>query len=391
MSANEDFFRSKKAAAVLKHGILKRYPVVFAAKTGRGNPVVFLDGYAGPGEYRDGDPGSPLLLSQCADFVSGYRDVRGFFVEQDPENFANLSQVLAEKGGAARYELRQGSLDQHLPDLLALAKSASLFAFLDPFGPALDFNLIKTRLLGRGSWPPTEVLLHFSVSSVARMGSAVYAAEHKHGSLSDADRKVAERLDRFLGGSWWRQHFAKVTDQDDERRATDIALQVWQEYEKKLTANSRYRAVRMPVRPRPDLVPKYVLALFTTHSEGAWHFADSLGKAGVEWQQAWQEERWRRTGPDAPTLFDDALVFDARKYVADNAPGWIALIRQNLARLLDEGHPFKPADRVPDVYGSTLGQASATHVGSAIKEMHASGMVANTGTGDFWRTSLRRP
>ena len=46
MSANEEFFRSRKSAAVLKHGILKRYPVVFASMTGQSNPVVFLDGYA---------------------------------------------------------------------------------------------------------------------------------------------------------------------------------------------------------------------------------------------------------------------------------------------------------------------------------------------------------
>ncbi|MBM0203306.1 hypothetical protein JNW90_09410, partial [Micromonospora sp. STR1s_5] len=66
---------------------------------------------------------------------------------------------------------------QHLPEVLALAKGASLFAFLDPFGPALDFDLIRTRLLGRPNWPPTELLLHFSVSTVARMGRAVHVAE----------------------------------------------------------------------------------------------------------------------------------------------------------------------------------------------------------------------
>jgi hypothetical protein len=49
-----DFFESRKAAAVLKHGILSRYPVIFASKTGKdveNNRVVFLDGYAGRGEY----------------------------------------------------------------------------------------------------------------------------------------------------------------------------------------------------------------------------------------------------------------------------------------------------------------------------------------------------
>jgi hypothetical protein len=67
MSSNDEFFRERRAAAVFKHGILKRYPVVFASKTGqwsKGHRVVFLDGYAGRGRYDKGEPGSPMLLAQ---------------------------------------------------------------------------------------------------------------------------------------------------------------------------------------------------------------------------------------------------------------------------------------------------------------------------------------
>lgn len=45
------FFVSKKAAAVLKHEILRQYVVPFVSKVGRnatGSRVVYLDGYAGP-------------------------------------------------------------------------------------------------------------------------------------------------------------------------------------------------------------------------------------------------------------------------------------------------------------------------------------------------------
>jgi three-Cys-motif partner protein len=205
--ASTDFFASKKAAAVFKHGILSRYPAVFAAKTGKlaiGGRVVFLDGYAGRGEYDDGQPGSPLLLSKCADFVSGFRNVEGFFVEQDPNNYANLVRVLDEKGGSTKRQVRKGSLDEHLPEALRVASGFPLFAFIDPFGPAIDFMSIKTQLLARPAWPPTEVLLHFSVLSVARMGSAVHKARERHGELPEKDRKIADKLDRFLGGEWWQ-------------------------------------------------------------------------------------------------------------------------------------------------------------------------------------------
>jgi hypothetical protein len=54
------FFRKRQGAAVLKHGILRRYLLVFVMKAGRWAPerrVVYLDGYAGPGMYLDANLG----------------------------------------------------------------------------------------------------------------------------------------------------------------------------------------------------------------------------------------------------------------------------------------------------------------------------------------------
>ncbi|MFE0592356.1 three-Cys-motif partner protein TcmP [Micromonospora echinospora] len=392
MSAHDDFFRSRKAAAVLKHGTLKRYPVVFAAKTGQANEVVFLDGYAGRGEYEDeGEEGSPLLLSRCADHVREFRKVLLFFVERDPAHFANLRQVLEQKGGSTRRVLRQGDITEHLPEVLSLARGASLFAFLDPFGPALDFDLIKSDLLGRPARPPTEVLLHVSVSTVARMGRAVHIARRRGGELTPPDQKTAQRLDRFLGGNWWQDFFARVDDERDDNRATDTAMLVAGEYEKRLTAGTAYRAIRMAVRPRPDLAPKYLLVLLTTHGEGAWHFADALGHAGMDWEEAWVTEQMRHGKAGVETLFGDLSVFDRDQYKAAKAPFWSRTIEQNIIQMLREGQPFRLADRVPDVYGTVLGQAWTPHVRQAVKSLYRQRLVDHPGTGDFWKEPLRRP
>lgn len=96
MSANEDFFRERRAQAVFKHGILSRYPVIFASKTGwEGRPVAFLDGYAGRGEYDDGSPGSPLLLAKTAAKVQSFRRVSGIYVEKERTDFLNLQRDFA--------------------------------------------------------------------------------------------------------------------------------------------------------------------------------------------------------------------------------------------------------------------------------------------------------
>jgi hypothetical protein len=65
--ANEAFFEREQAAAVLKHGILSRYPRMFATMAGkRTGRVVYFDRYAGPGRYEDGAPGSPLPAIEAA-------------------------------------------------------------------------------------------------------------------------------------------------------------------------------------------------------------------------------------------------------------------------------------------------------------------------------------
>ncbi|MFC6019348.1 three-Cys-motif partner protein TcmP [Plantactinospora solaniradicis] len=396
MSSNDDFFATKKAAAVFKHGILSRYPVVFAAKAGMNvqhHRVTFLDGYAGRGRYDDGQPGSPLLLVQSAEQVEKFRSVRAIFVERDDDNFKNLSRVLSERGGARKPVLYHKSLDECLPEILSMVKSDALFAFLDPFGPALDYNLLRSGLLGRPSRPPTEVLLHFSVLSVARMGGALRKVRTGGAALTGPDLKSAQHLNRFLGGEWWQQHFATVSDARDEQRATLAAMAVADQYRRMIADGTGFMSMSMPVRPRHDLLPKYVLVLFTRHVEGVWQFADALGKAGAEWRKACMSEAWNRGQISTqPTLFGlDTVVpdFDASEQASRQE--WVRTIAANILRLATSSGPFRIADRVTDVYGTTLGSAWIPHVRSAVRDLYRQGLIVNDGKGDrFHYTLIRR-
>lgn len=85
IDSSSPFFVRKKAAAVLKHGILNRYVVPFASKVGQDAPdgrVVHLDGYAGPGRYEDGTMGSPALILEAAARVADFRRLECYFVER---------------------------------------------------------------------------------------------------------------------------------------------------------------------------------------------------------------------------------------------------------------------------------------------------------------------
>jgi three-Cys-motif partner protein len=92
-----NFFDSPQGAAVLKHGVMRRYPAIFASMTGSRAPnhrVVIADCYAGPGTYTDGTPGSPSLIAATADALAKNRNVEGIYVEADHALYEKLEALL---------------------------------------------------------------------------------------------------------------------------------------------------------------------------------------------------------------------------------------------------------------------------------------------------------
>lgn len=406
MSSNQEFFRERRAQAAFKHGILKRYPVLFAAKTGwDGRPVVFLDGYAGRGQYEDGSPGSPLLLARSAAALT-FRSVSGVYVEQRRAEFQNLTNVMGPLLRAGD-QLIHGDLANHLPGILSSRRGSALFAFLDPFGTALDREQLVGQLLGRPRVEgPTEVMLHISISTVARIGGLLRRRRQDGKELSAADRKTIEHANRFLGGDWWHEHFEPVRNANDPS-ATAAALRVAADYQRKIREDTGCMSVSMPIQHRPHQLPKYLLVLFTWHIDGLWFFADSIGKAGREWEAAWRVEEIKRARRHADevdaaslTLFDVDNVLpepdeaDIEAFVVDyerqHRRAWTSIIADNIERLLAAEGPFVPARRVDKVYQSVFGAAGERHVRAAIKALHGRGVVYNSGGGrTFYQETLR--
>ncbi len=168
-SHGDPFFVSKSAAVVLKHGILTRYLTPFVSKVGStstGHRVALLDGYAGPGRYEDGTPGSPALLATTARTVQTYRTVECHFVEQKRASHRLLTAFLEGEGSDLSAKAYLGRVEQHLDTVLAAAAGRPLFAYLDPFGFGVPFEDV-VRLLRRytrAGEPPTEVLLNFTAT-----------------------------------------------------------------------------------------------------------------------------------------------------------------------------------------------------------------------------------
>src|SRR5437667_12900872 len=78
-----------------KHLVLKGYLDAWFVIMGRWNGrILFIDGFAGPGEYEGGEPGSPLIaLQSLRDHSSRHlvsAEVRFLFIEKDPPRAEHL-------------------------------------------------------------------------------------------------------------------------------------------------------------------------------------------------------------------------------------------------------------------------------------------------------------
>lgn len=135
MTRHDKFFMEKKAAAVLKHGVISRYPTIFASMAGKNaKEVVLYDAYAGPGRYDDGTEGSPLLAVRTALSTASFRNVRLVFSEEDIDNHTNLHAVLTEEAGDAfPWEAIPGDVEHLARAIVAEAgESPMLTPFLTP-------------------------------------------------------------------------------------------------------------------------------------------------------------------------------------------------------------------------------------------------------------------
>lgn len=352
------FFDEPAGPAVLKHGLLRRYLYVFGSKTGARSPgrrVVYVDGYAGAGRYANGDDGSPRVALEVAQQLAelggrGPRTLDCVFVEEDPEVRAELVKHVPT------HMVRRGRIQDHLDEILELARGVPLFLFLDPYGMTLDVETITNQVLNRPAagqrLATTEVLVNFASHAIRREGGHLFSE-----SPSPATASIIEGMNRFLDGEWWQDLWGTSPEADRE---------IAEGWARRINARApSYDTLPMGVPTRWQGDPLYYLALVTSHRQGGWYFADALRGS--------LNDFYRFTVGNQPQLFDpDHLADVAVDKIADNL---LALIEERGAVVL--------GDVTRELYGETLGFAGIKEIRRAVKMLHARGQVDHNGVGDL--------
>jgi three-Cys-motif partner protein len=195
-----------------KHEILRRYfqawlPIL--ATTQR--RLLYIDGFAGPGEYQGGAPGSPLVILNAArdhrfKFTS---ELVCVFIESRKDRYDHLLGLLDKTNSTLprniKFQAIHGTFNEQLTQIFANVdeqkrRLAPTLAFLDPFGfSQTPFGTIVKLMKN----PMCEVFVNVMYEEINRFLSIPDQARH-FDSLFDRPewRQVIEHSDpveRFRG------------------------------------------------------------------------------------------------------------------------------------------------------------------------------------------------
>jgi len=162
-----------KEVSKTKHRILRNYFPAWARILGSWNStLVYVDCFAGAGQYAQGEPGSPLIIFRTAnELIRGTSTRKGkkapfslylFFVEKDQKRANALQSLLREEArpfrspSQVKFEVIPSDAEDFTSRLIrSIPRGLPAFFFIDPYGHPLPIPLIN-QILAK---PRTEVLL----------------------------------------------------------------------------------------------------------------------------------------------------------------------------------------------------------------------------------------
>lgn len=334
------FFKNKRPWSLQKDRILQEYVPSYLQKVSRypGLPVLFVDGFAGPGKFQSGEPGSPLILAKA---------IQNSGVTPPPELIALephivLSSLLADTLSPFPFAtVKRSELAGVLPDIRKQAIGKTTFLYLDPFAIAgLDWAGVTSVLELIRQGHSVELLLNFNAHAFVRRARSSLALETTDvEDLDDADFEEwrgqdanADRLDAAVGGGWWRAHVS------DDRNRVEQAGSIVRELARRLREICKEVCFYEVYERWTHRVPKYFLVFATRSPVALVLMNHAMCKGHEEFLKHAAAQDLPLFGSTAPTAFrreprnlEGLILEEARDRIVRPA-----LIKRTIARLSRE-------------------------------------------------------
>jgi three-Cys-motif partner protein len=271
-----------------KHVVLKSYLDAWLPILSRYHGrVLIIDGFAGPGRYKGGEEGSPLVAIRCVREHTAstlIKEVVCCFIEVDEKRAKHLSDALAElKANGQLPEkckvfVEHGRFDEGLAKVLDFIdeqkrRLAPAFVMIDPFGVSDTPMSVIERLFRNGR---VEIYISLMYEFLNRFKGTPEFEPH---------------LDQLFGTPKWRD--AHAIEDADERKAFLFDL-----YESQLRRAGATHVVRFELFAGNRL--KYAIFFGTRHALGADKMKQAIWKIAPTGDYAFRGGRAAQLtlGPD---------------------------------------------------------------------------------------------
>jgi three-Cys-motif partner protein len=158
-----------------KHAILRAYLDAWLPIMASRNPkLMLIDGFAGPGRYKGGEDGSPVvmvkaLLEHAQRDRIEHREIAYLFIEEHAGRAAHLGEEVEKLKPLVPATVSlfpiHGEYSETMDRLLGGGTLPPTFVFIDPFGYADTKLRFTSRIL---DLPKCEVLIYFPTTFLAR-------------------------------------------------------------------------------------------------------------------------------------------------------------------------------------------------------------------------------
>lgn len=207
-AAGSEFFDSKRSWSKRKDRILGSYLAAYLPKVAtQGLPILIVDGFAGPGKFKDGSPGSPLIIAHA--IQSSGKPAKLWAIEANKHSATQLVNLLSQFDFVT---CKHTDFLSTLPDILSEVPSHSVFLYLDPFAiKGLSLRSLAQIFQWLERRKSVEVLINFNATAFARCARAAMKTETGDEPEDEQiSRSITkEELSDFAGGDWWEGVVAK--------------------------------------------------------------------------------------------------------------------------------------------------------------------------------------
>lgn len=272
-----------------KHLILRNYLRAWFPIMGSSNDhLLFIDGYSGPGQYKNGEDGSPIIaIKEALNYYENCKkhnwkkpQISFIFIEQDKEICTHLLNKIKSISlpKEIRIKIVNSNFLKVIEDMVNYFEEnkailAPAFIFIDPFGYDLRFELVA-KLMNN---PKCEVFINFMYEFINR-----FITRDKQQAI----------MGRLFGSEEWKN--LKLEDKEPSERKE--AIHELYKYQLETHAAKYVRSFEMKGKKNST---KYFLFYATNHKRGLERMKDAMWKVDAGGNYTFGD----RTNPSQGVLF----------------------------------------------------------------------------------------